>query len=109
MTLLKSIEKAFEITPGFLAIIILFLLSINTLTSKEIKTKLDLIKIIVSSFLIIISLLLQVKASLKTFFIIQELRTKINCIEKKLNNNHFYNKKQCKELINYYDKIIKDI
>ena len=110
MTLLETLIKASQVSPDLLAIFILFILSINNLNSKEIKTKMDIFKYVLLLVLIGSVLYFQMKASLKMFFTIQELKTELNCIKQALykNNIHYNNEKECKQLINLYNKIIQD-
>ena len=109
MTLLETLIKASEVSPGLLAIFILFILSIDNLNSKEIRTKRDIFKYILSFVLIGISLYFQLEASLKMSFTIQELKVELNCIQQALYKNdiHYNNEKECKKLINVYNKIIQ--
>ena len=108
MAILETFIKASEVSPGLLAIFILFILSIGNLNSKKIRTKMDILKYGLLIVLIISALCFQLKANLKMYFTIQKLKTELNCIQQALykNNIHYNNEKECKKLINLYNKII---
>jgi len=105
------ISKAIEISPGLFALMLLFFISIWSTFNKKTKTLFDIISQIILTFLIIAAFVFQIKANVKNFFTIQELKIRITCLEKTLKSKNIYNKsnKECKMLKNMYSKINKQI
>jgi len=104
---IEGIQNSSTLT--LLIIVILFFISVYNLNKKENKKLLDYIEYVILFIAIVFVFILQVEANLKHFFTIQELKTRIKCIENILEEKHLYDKRQCKneKLIKLYKKLEK--